>query len=353
MLDARADLLAKRHERKWQPSPAEPALVIAVDELAELDADSMALFERLARMGRAGGIILIALTQRPSADVLGGLDARTQMAVRIALGVVEPRDGELILGAGRVGAAGDQTGWPGWGTSSCWRPVSTSTRGRPAPYWLTDATVSATAGRSGVERAALDAVSAAAADGPQEPPGVTDRPDVESRDSDPDAALLAALGDAPRGGLSADELAEHLGRGRTWVYKRLNAHARAGRAVRPRRGRWAGSPARRGRTRCDVTAGQHPARAVNTRTAQPRANAGKQRAPGPSRAARPGATKRHGRRSARVEPVPTRRAPETHEQAVKRLLDSRLEQGFSLKCDDPVVLATILSLLPDYPPRSR
>ncbi len=164
MLDARADLLAKRHERKWQPSPAEPALVIAVDELAELDADSMALFERLARIGRAEGIILIALTQRPSADVLGGLDARTQMAVRIALGVVEPRDGELILGAGRVGAAGDQTGWPGWGTSSCWRPVSTSTRGRPAPYWLTDATVSATAGRSGVERAALDAVSAAAAD---------------------------------------------------------------------------------------------------------------------------------------------------------------------------------------------
>ena len=48
-----------------------------LDELAELDADAMALLERLARMGRAEGIILIAVTQRPSADVLGGLDART------------------------------------------------------------------------------------------------------------------------------------------------------------------------------------------------------------------------------------------------------------------------------------
>jgi DNA segregation ATPase FtsK/SpoIIIE, S-DNA-T family len=101
VLDARADLLAKRKERKWQPTPKEPALVIAVDELAELTADAMALLERLARMGRAEGIILIAVTQRPSADVLGGLDARTQMTARIALGVVEPRDGELILGAGR------------------------------------------------------------------------------------------------------------------------------------------------------------------------------------------------------------------------------------------------------------
>ncbi len=103
VLDARADLLAERRERKWQPSPTEPALVIAVDELAELDAVAMTLLERLARMGRAEGIILIAVTQRPSADVLGGLDARTQMTARIALGVVEPRDGELILGAGRLG----------------------------------------------------------------------------------------------------------------------------------------------------------------------------------------------------------------------------------------------------------
>jgi DNA segregation ATPase FtsK/SpoIIIE, S-DNA-T family len=90
--------------RKWQPAAAEPALVIAVDELAELSADAMALLERLARLGRAAGIILIGATQRPSAEALGGLDARTQMTARVSLGVVEARDAELILGAGRLGA---------------------------------------------------------------------------------------------------------------------------------------------------------------------------------------------------------------------------------------------------------
>jgi UTP--glucose-1-phosphate uridylyltransferase len=90
--------------------------VIAVDELAELDADAMALLECMARMGRDEGIILIAVTQRPSADVLGGPDARAQMTARIALGVVEPRDGELILGAGRLsqGWRSDRLAGPGY-----------------------------------------------------------------------------------------------------------------------------------------------------------------------------------------------------------------------------------------------
>jgi DNA segregation ATPase FtsK/SpoIIIE-like protein len=86
VLDARARLLAERHERKWTPSTTKPALMIGVDELAELRDEAMALFERLARMGRAAGIILVAATQRPSVAVLGSLDARTQMTGRIALG---------------------------------------------------------------------------------------------------------------------------------------------------------------------------------------------------------------------------------------------------------------------------
>ncbi len=60
----------------------------------------------------------------------------------------------------------------------------------------------------------------------------------------------------------------------------------------------------------------------------------------------------HGSR--RVWPAQSRRTGETHEQAVKRLLDSRVEQGFERKCADPVVLATIASLLPgSEPPASR
>jgi S-DNA-T family DNA segregation ATPase FtsK/SpoIIIE len=243
VLDARADLLAERHERKWQPSPEEPALVIAVDELAELDVDSMALFERLARMGRAEGIILIGVTQRPSADVLGGLNARTQMTARIALGVVEPRDGEFILGAGRLGAG--------------WRPDRLSGRGyflvlvpgqheqpRPArAYLLTDAAVTAIAGRQAERRATLDPASATAAEKPQESPIATetdgDGHSVPQR-PDPDMALLAALRDAPRGGMTAPELAVKIGRSRSWTFSRLRTYAKTGRAVHVGHGRWAG-----------------------------------------------------------------------------------------------------------------
>jgi len=244
VLDARADLLAERHERKWQPSPEEPVLVIAVDELAELDADSMALLERLARMGRAEGIILIAVTQRPSADVLGGLNARTQMTARFALGVVEPRDGELILGTGRLGSG--------------WRPDRLGGRGyflvllpgqheqpRPArAYLLTDAAVMAVASQRWTgERAALDPASANAAEKPLELPTAsevaTDGHAVPQRE-DPDMALLAMLRDAPRGGMTAPELATRIGRSRSWTFSRLRTYAKTGRAVHVGHGRWAG-----------------------------------------------------------------------------------------------------------------
>jgi S-DNA-T family DNA segregation ATPase FtsK/SpoIIIE len=244
VLDARADLLAERHERKWQPSPEEPALVIAVDELAELDADSMALFERLARMGRAEGIILIGVTQRPSAEVLGGLNARTQMTARIALGVVEPRDGEFILGAGRLGAG--------------WRPDRLGGRGyflvlvpgqheqpRPArAYLMTDEAVMAAARRASAgQRATLDAASARAAEKAEEPTTATETagngPTLPQRE-DPDVALLAALKDSPRAGLTAPELAARIGRSRSWTFARLRTYARTGRAVHVGHGRWAG-----------------------------------------------------------------------------------------------------------------
>ncbi len=83
------------------------------------------------------------------------------------------------------------------------------------------------------------------------------------------------------------------------------------------------------------------------------------RRPGaPGRRTRPGrrvgAPKPPTRNSSRARAAHPHRATETHEQAVKRLLDSRVEQGFARKCANPVVLATIASLLPDSrPPPSR
>jgi len=238
VLDARARLLSARRERKWRPTPNEPALLLMVDELAELDADAMALLERLARLGRAAGIILVTATQRPSADALGGVDARTQMTARIALGVVEARDTELILGAGRLG-----TGWraerlsgPGY-----FLVLMPGRYDQPRParaYWLSDDAVRAVVARAGAQRPDLDPVSADAAARPQEPSQPA-RPDRERFDT----ALLAALDNAPPDGVSADELAARVGRSRAWVFSRLDVHATAGRAVRLGRGRWA---ARRG-----------------------------------------------------------------------------------------------------------
>ncbi len=49
-----------------------------------------------------------------------------------------------------------------------------------------------------------------------------------------DGALLAS---APHAGLTVDELARRTGRRRMWVYDRLSAHARAGRAARVGPGR--------------------------------------------------------------------------------------------------------------------
>jgi DNA segregation ATPase FtsK/SpoIIIE, S-DNA-T family len=240
VLDARARLLAGRAGRKWRPSAAEPALVVVVDELAELGADALALFERLARMGRAAGIILVAVTQRPSVAALGSLDARTQMTVRISLGVIEARDAELILGSGRLGE--------GWRTERLGGPgyflvLAPGQHETPRParaYWLSDEAVRAAAGRRDVVRPPLDSVSAIAVTTPHRPSESTMQTADVTDGEDHDGRLLAALADAPVGGVSADELAARLSRSRAWVYKRLLAHRQAGRAVRLHRGRWAG-----------------------------------------------------------------------------------------------------------------
>jgi S-DNA-T family DNA segregation ATPase FtsK/SpoIIIE len=239
VLDARARLLAGRLGRKWQPSPEEPALVVAIDELAELSAKALAQFERLARMGRAVGIVLIAVTQRPSLAALGSLDARTQMTIRVSMGVIEARDAELILGPGRLaeGWRTERLGGPGYFLVLA--PGQHETPRQARAFWLSDAAVRAAAARAGTARPVLDPVSADAAAGPQKPVQGADAHNGPTAADDPDRRLLAVLREAPHGGLSADELAARLGRSRAWVYKRLMAHSGAGRAVRLRRGRWA------------------------------------------------------------------------------------------------------------------
>ncbi len=74
ILEARAAMLADAGRRTWQPSPEAPALVIVVDEYAELadDApDAIGHADSVARRGRAVAVTLIAATQRPTQKAMG------------------------------------------------------------------------------------------------------------------------------------------------------------------------------------------------------------------------------------------------------------------------------------------
>jgi hypothetical protein len=112
ILEARASFLAATGRRVWDPSPGMPALVIIVDEYAELaeaapeattDADS------IARRGRAVAVTLVAATQRPTQKAMGQGALRSQMDVRICFRVRERKDVDLILGQGMLTAGGTPT----------------------------------------------------------------------------------------------------------------------------------------------------------------------------------------------------------------------------------------------------
>jgi len=80
------------------------------------------------------------------------------------------------------------------------------------------------------------------------PPSVSERPAAHRErgpDEQADAALVAALDEAPPDGLSADELAARCGRSRAWVFTPLHVYASSGQAVKLRRGRWTGARGRR------------------------------------------------------------------------------------------------------------
>jgi len=245
ILDARARHLAVDGSRLWLPTPVAPALVIVIDEYAELGEQSQHAVihaDSLARRGRAVAVTLLAATQRPTQKAMGSGAVRSQMDIRICLRVRERRDVDLILGQGMLAA--------GWHAHTLDAPgkflISTPEHHTPRParaYLLTDDDVSAIAARHRSNRPQLDALSQNAADHHNAarpaptilPPAIADHP--ESND-DPNTALWTALLRAPDHGLSVRELMTATGMGRTWVYDRLQEHATAGRATQVGRGRW-------------------------------------------------------------------------------------------------------------------
>ena len=107
ILQARAAHLAATGQRVWEPSPDMPALVIIVDEYAELADEAPAAMsdtDSIARLGRAVAVTLIAATQRPTQKAMGQGAVRSQMDTRICFRVRERKDVDLVLGQGMLSA---------------------------------------------------------------------------------------------------------------------------------------------------------------------------------------------------------------------------------------------------------
>src|SRR5215471_14555338 len=107
VLEARAADLASAGLRVWEPSPQRPALLIIVDEYAELTEaapDAASGSDSIGRRGRAVAVQLIAATQRPTQKAMGQGALRSMMDIRVCFRVRERRDVDLILGQGMLAA---------------------------------------------------------------------------------------------------------------------------------------------------------------------------------------------------------------------------------------------------------
>lgn len=86
--------LVEEMERRDRAGENRPALVVGIDELADLlmtgGAPVEALLTRLSQRGREAGIHLVACTQKPTAEVLGGA-MKANFPVRL-VGAVASRD---------------------------------------------------------------------------------------------------------------------------------------------------------------------------------------------------------------------------------------------------------------------
>jgi hypothetical protein len=254
ILQARAEYLASNGQRVWEPSSDMPALVIVIDEYAELAdeaPEAMSDTDSIARLGRAVAVTLVAATQRPTQKAMGQGAVRSQMDTRICFRVRERRDVDLILGQGMLNS--------GWHAHTLNAPgkflVSApehATPRRVRAYLVTDDDVARTVARYAMVRPALDHVSRSAgqtrpaesepapwyltnpyADAGEQPSSAATSGSVSLED-----ALWAALRAAPDDGADIGELMRETGMGRSTIYRYLNQLAQDGRAEQVGWGCW-------------------------------------------------------------------------------------------------------------------
>ena len=245
VLEARAALLAERGQRIWQPTPDMPALVIVIDEYAELsdDApDAIKHADSIARRGRAVAVNLVAATQRPTQKAMGQGAVRSQMDVRISFRVRERKDVDLILGQGMLAA--------GWHAHILNAPgkfliaaAEHDTPKRARAYLLTDQTVEAAANYYADYRPPLDPVSQRAVEEDPYPERTVVPLDADAMTADheqdgSDTILWTALVLAPTEGTTVPDLMTATGMSRPWIYLRLRDLADQGHVIQVSRGRW-------------------------------------------------------------------------------------------------------------------
>lgn len=237
-LNRRAREKAERGERVLDPSSDDPALIILVDEYAELSEESHDCADSIARRGRAVAINLIAATQRPTQTAMGKDTAvRSQMDVRICLRVRERRDVDLILGQGSFNSGwhAHQLTQPGEFLIS--DPEHTNPEGNRA-YLLTDERIARHAAQHAHHRPVLPAGGPARPQTAAGPLQTAEQASAHGRPDGPQTVLWTALADAGPEGVSVVEMLALTGMTRPTLYRHLQAHAKAGRAVQVTRGHW-------------------------------------------------------------------------------------------------------------------
>jgi hypothetical protein len=251
ILHTRAAWLAATGQRVWEPSRDMPALVIIIDEYAELTdeaPDAMNDTDSIARLGRAAAVTLVASTQRPTQKAMGQGAVRSQMDTRICFRVRERKDVDFILGQGMLAA-----GWhahtlnaPGKFLVSA--PEHTTPR-RARAYLVTDADVTRIVAYFAASRPRLDDLSrralglgtTQAATSWQLPDNTEideSNPSHPEQPDDSDNALWFALCIAPDEGTDVGELIRVTGLSRPTLYRRLAQLSRDGYVVQVSRGRW-------------------------------------------------------------------------------------------------------------------
>ena len=243
ILQARAEYLAAHGRRTWEPSPEMPALIIIIDEYAELAEqapDAMDDTDSIARLGRALAVTLVAATQRPTQKAMGQGAVRSQMDMRICFRVREPRDVDLVLGQGMLTAGWNAHKLNAPGKFLISAPEHDIPR-RARAYLVTDEAVADTAARHAQIPRQLDEISRAATESDLYGRSANHSADVEDiakERADANSILWAALSTAPPEGIPVGELIAITGMSRRWVFWRLKQLADRGEAVQTVRGHW-------------------------------------------------------------------------------------------------------------------